>query len=35
MEKMGVIEDPRYREVRDDDKEKKVVTRNRRVDYFG
>ncbi len=34
MEKMDVIEDPRYSEVRDEEKEKKVVTRNRRIDYW-
>ena len=34
MEKMDVIEDPRYAEVRDEEKEKKVVTRNRRIDYW-
>ena len=34
MEKMAVIEDPRYVEVRDEEKEKKVVTRNRRIDYW-
>lgn len=34
MEKMGVIEDPRYSEVRDEEKEKIVVTRNRRIDYW-
>ncbi len=33
MEKMDVIEDPRYSEVKDEEKEKTVVTRNRRVDY--
>ena len=35
MEKMDVIEDPRYSEVRDEAKEKEVVTRNRRIDYWG
>jgi len=35
MEKMDVVEDPRYSEVRDTIKEEKVVTRNRRIDYFG
>ncbi|MBD3639285.1 MAG: DNA polymerase III subunit alpha [Crocinitomicaceae bacterium] len=35
MEKMDVIEDPRYSEVRDKEKEKKVVTRNRRINYWG
>lgn len=34
MEKMDVIEDPRYAEVRDEEKEKTVVTRNRRIDYW-
>lgn len=34
MEKVDIIEDPRYSEVRDSTKEKKVVTRNRRIDYF-
>lgn len=34
MEKMAVIEDPRYVEVRDEEKEKQVVTRNRRIDYW-
>jgi len=34
MEKMDIIEDPRYSEVRDATKEEKVVTRNRKVDYF-
>jgi len=34
MEKMDIIEDPRYSEVRDTAKEEKVVTRNRRIDYF-
>jgi DNA-directed DNA polymerase III PolC len=34
MKKMEIIEDPRYSEVRDTVKEKKVVTRNRRIDYF-
>ncbi|MCB9224588.1 MAG: DNA polymerase III subunit alpha [Crocinitomicaceae bacterium] len=34
MEKMDVIEDPRYSEVRDEEKEKEVVTRNRRIDYW-
>ena len=34
MEKMDVIEDPRYAEVRDEEKERTVVTRNRRVDYW-
>ncbi len=29
MDKMEVIEDPRYSEIRDVEKEKKVVTRNR------
>jgi len=33
MEKMDVIEDPRYSEVKDEEKEKIVVTRNRRIDY--
>lgn len=35
MEKMDIIEDPRYSEVRDVQKEKQVVTRNGRIDYFG
>ena len=34
MEKVSVIEDPRYSEVRDEEKEKVVVTRNRRIDYW-
>ncbi len=34
MYKLEVIEDPRYAEVRDEEKEKMVVTRNRRIDYF-
>ena len=34
MEKMDVVEDPRYSEVRDVEKEKTVVTRNSRIDYF-
>jgi DNA polymerase-3 subunit alpha len=34
MEKMDVIEDPRYREVRNEAREKEVVTRNRRIDYW-
>lgn len=34
MEKSRVMEDPRYAEVRDEEKEKKVVTRNRRIDYW-
>lgn len=34
MEKMGVMEDPRYREVRDELREEEVVTRNRRIDYW-
>jgi DNA polymerase-3 subunit alpha len=34
MEKMRVVEDPRYSEVRDVEREKKVVTRNRRIDYW-
>lgn len=34
MEKMDVVEDPRYSEVRDEEKEKQVVTRNRRIDYW-
>ncbi len=34
MEKSKVMEDPRYTEVRDEEKEKKVVTRNRRIDYW-
>ena len=34
MEKMDVIEDPRYAEVRDEEREKIVVTRNRRIDYW-
>ncbi len=34
MEKLDVIEDPRYSEVRDEEKEKTVVTRNRRIDYW-
>lgn len=33
MEKMGVIEDPRYAEVRNEVKEKEVVTWNMRRDY--
>ena len=33
MEKMDVIEDPRYTEIRDEEKEKIVVTRNRRIDH--
>lgn len=33
MERMAMMEDPRYRETRDDEKEKQVVTRNRRVSY--
>lgn len=34
MEKMDIIEDPRYAEVRDEEREKIVVTRNRRIDYW-
>lgn len=34
MEKLDIIEDPRYSEVRDVEGEKKVVTRNRKVDYW-
>jgi DNA polymerase-3 subunit alpha len=34
MEKTRIMEDPRYAEVRDEEKEKKVVTRNRRIDYW-
>jgi DNA-directed DNA polymerase III PolC len=34
MEKMDVIEDPRYSEVRDEEKEKEIVTRNRRINYW-
>jgi DNA-directed DNA polymerase III PolC len=34
MEKMDVIEDPRYAEIKDEEREKIVVTRNRRVDYW-
>ncbi|MCB9188599.1 MAG: DNA polymerase III subunit alpha [Flavobacteriales bacterium] len=34
MEKSRVMEDPRYTEVKDDEKEKVVVTRNRRIDYW-
>lgn len=34
MEKMKIIEDPRYTEVRNEEKEKQVVTRNRRIDYW-
>jgi DNA-directed DNA polymerase III PolC len=33
MEKMDVIEDPRYSEIKDEEKEKIVVTRNRRIDH--
>ena len=33
MEKMDVMEDPRYSEVKDEEKEKIVVTRNRRIDH--
>jgi DNA polymerase III alpha subunit len=33
MEKMDVIEDPRYSEIKDIEKEKIVVTRNRRIDH--
>jgi len=34
MAKIDIIEDPRYAEVRDENKEKRVVTRNRKIDYF-
>lgn len=34
MEKARVMEDPRYVEVRDEEREKKIVTRNRRIDYW-
>lgn len=33
MQKMDVMEDPRYSEVKDEEKEKTVVTRNRRIDH--
>lgn len=33
MEKMDVMEDPRYSEIKDEEKEKIVVTRNRRIDH--
>lgn len=34
MVKSNVMEDPRYREIRDEEQEKEVVTRNRRIDYW-
>jgi DNA polymerase-3 subunit alpha len=34
MEKMDIIEDPRYSEVQEEVKRNDVVTRNRKVDYF-